>query len=75
MEAARFGLLFLHDALVTENQVHQVFFFPAGVSGDVVEQQVLSQVPDPQAHEPRPLEGGRLQQVTRGTDAQVLLQH
>lgn len=60
VEAARVGLLFLFDALVTENQVYQVFFFPAGVSWDVMEQQVLSQVPDPQTHEPRPLKGGRL---------------
>lgn len=60
MEAACVGLLFLLDALVTEDQVYQVFFFPAGVTWDVVEQQVLSQVPDPQTHEPRPLKCGRL---------------
>lgn len=60
MQAARVGLLFLLDALVAEHQVDQVFFFPAGVSRDAVEQQVLSQVPDPQTHEPRPLEGGGL---------------
>lgn len=46
MEAACVGVLLFLNALVTEDQVHKVFFFPTGVGGDVTEQQVLTQVPD-----------------------------
>lgn len=66
-------LLFL-NALVTEHQVHQVFLLPAGVGGDVTKQQVLTQVPDSQAHEQRALKGRCVQQMTCCTNAQVLLE-
>lgn len=46
VEAACVRVLLFLNALVTEHQVHQVFFFPAGIGGDVAEQQVLTQVPD-----------------------------
>lgn len=46
---------------------------PAGVGVDVAQRQVLSQVFDPQPHQPGPLEGRSLQEVTDGAPAQVLL--
>lgn len=66
-------LLFLHT-LVTQNQVHQVFFLSTCVDGDTVEQQVLAQVPDSEVHEPGTLEGCGLQQMTGGTNTLVSLQ-
>lgn len=62
-------------APVAEHQVHQVLLLPAGVGGDVAQQQVLAQVLHPELHEPGPLEGSAAQQVAGGAAAQVLLQH
>lgn len=56
VKAAPICVLLFLNPLVTQHQIYQVFFFPARVDGDVMEQQVLPQVPHSQAHEPWPLE-------------------
>lgn len=74
MKAAAISMLLFFTSLVTQNQIDQVFFFPARVDGDIMEQQVLPQLPDSQAHEPWPLKCRCLQQMTRGTNGQIFLQ-
>lgn len=77
-----FLLLFLHHwsgalprPLMAQHQVHQVLLLPAGVGGDVAQQQVLAQVLHSELHEARTLEGCSAEQVAGRAAAQVLLQH
>lgn len=75
VQAGCVGVVLAVRPLVAQHQVHQVLLLPAGVGGDVAQQQVLPQVLDAQAHQLRPLEGRALQQVAGSAPAQVLLQH
>lgn len=59
--------------MVAQHQLHQVLLLPAGVRGDVPEDQVLPQILHFQSHELRALEGRFLQQVTGGTSSEILL--
>lgn len=74
VKAAPICMLLFFNPLVTQHQIYQVFFFPARVDGDIMEQQVLPQVPDSQAHEPWPLKCCCLQQMTCGTNGEIFLQ-
>lgn len=60
--------------MVTQDKVHQVFFFSTSICRDVPEEQVLAQIFHFQAHELGPLEGRFLQQLASGASSEVFLQ-